>query len=353
MATETPPAPAEQGAEDDPEPDREAEAPHSSEDKTAEAPHSSEEQTAEAPHSPEEQTAEAPHPAFEPYAAESIPQAAVGAPGKDGVLELRFAPTDGGTTLVHDYATVPFHVSGTPGHDPHPDADTVFLQSPTGGIAQGDRHAIDIRVDDDAVAHVSTQSSTKVQSMNRNYAAAETTLSVGPGGHLDYVPEPTILHEDARFVQELELDLADGATAVLGDVVVPGRLARGERFDFERYLSLVRATGAEGLLFEDATHLAPADDDPTAPGVLGEFTVYGTLFVVAPDADTAALSDDLHAAVADCEARAGATELPNGAGVGVRALGDRAETVQAALHAAWDDARRQLLGAPAPSGRKY
>jgi urease accessory protein len=296
---------------------------------------------------------DASHPAFEPYAAESIPQAAVGAPGKDGVLELRFAPTAGGTKLVHDYATVPFHVSGTLGHDPHPDADTVFLQSPTGGIAQGDRHDVDIRVDGDAIAHVSTQSSEKVQSMNRNYAAAEMGLSVGPGGHLDYVPEPTILHADSRFFRDMTVDLADGATAVLGDIVVPGRLARGERFDFERYLSRVRVSGPDGLLFEDATHLAPAETDPTAPGVLGEFTVYGTLFVVAPDADTAALSDDLHAAVADCEARAGASELPNGAGVGVRALGDRAETVEAALHAAWDDARRQQLDAPAPSGRKY
>jgi UreD urease accessory protein. len=87
--------------------------------------------------------------------------------------------------------------------------------------------------------------------------------------------------------------------------------------------------------------------------MLGEFTVYGTLFVVAPGADAAALSDRLHEAVADGEARAGATELPNGAGVTVRALGDRAETVQAALHAAWDEARQELLDAPAPSGRKY
>ena len=65
------------------------------------------------------------------------------------------------------------------------------------------------------------------------------------------------------------------------------------------------------------------------------------------------LSDTLHEAVADCEARAGATALPNDAGVAVRALGDRAETVEAALHAAWSEARETLIGAPAPSGRKY
>ena len=296
---------------------------------------------------------DAPHPAFAGYAAESIPQAAVGAPGKDGNLELRFEQTAGGTKLVHDYATVPFHVSGTLGYDPHPEAETVFLQSPTGGIAQGDRHDIDIAVGEDAIAHVSTQSSTKVQSMNCNYAGSVARLSVGEGGHLDYVPEPTIVHEDARLFQGLELELADGATAVLSDIVVPGRLARGERFDFERFLSQVTVSGPDGLLFEDATHLAPAESDPTAPGVLGEFTVYGTLFIIAPDADTEALADDIHEAVADGEARAGASELPNGAGVGVRALGDRAETVQATLYEGWNLARNELLDADAPSGRKY
>ncbi|MBX0295227.1 urease accessory protein UreD [Haloarcula nitratireducens] len=297
--------------------------------------------------------ADAPHPAFEGYAAESPPQAAVGAPGKDGVLKLTFAPTSGGTALVHDYATVPFHVSGTLAHDPHPDAATVFVQSPTGGVAQGDRHDVAISVEGNATAHVSTQSSTKVQSMTHNYAAAGASLSVGRGGHLDYVPEPTILHADARYSQDLTLSLDAGATAVLGDIVVPGRLARGERFEFERYLSRVRAEGPNGPLFEDATHLAPGESDPAAPGVLGEFAVYGTLFVVAPGTDAAGTSDELHAVVTDCEARAGATALPNGAGVAVRALGDRAETVQSALHAAWDSARRDLVGAPAPSGRKY
>lgn len=297
--------------------------------------------------------ADAPHPSFEGYAAEPLSQAAVGSPGKDGVLRLVFERTDGGTALVEDYATVPFHVSGTLEHDPNPDVATVFIQSPTGGVAQGDRHDIDVRVGAGALAHVTTQSSTKVQSMRRNYAAADTALSVGSAGHLDYVPEPTILHADARYHADLVLTLDDGATAVVADIVVPGRLARGERFEFERYLSRVRVEGPDGILFEDTTDLAPTDGSLNVPGVLGDHDVYGALFAVAPDRDAGALSDVLHAAVADCEARAAATELPNGAGVTVRALGDRAETTRAALHAAWHRTRREVLESPAPSGRKY
>jgi len=301
--------------------------------------------------------ADAPHPAFEGYAEEPVPQAAVGSPGKEGRLELVFRRNgDEQTDLVRDLARVPFHLSGTLDHDPHPEAATVFVQSPTGGIAQGDRNVVEVDVGADAVAHVTTQSATKVLSMECNYAATDVALSVGAGGHLDYVPEPTILNPDARFCQDVTVDLAPDATAVVGDIVVPGRLARGERFDFERFLSRLDVRDGDGrLLAADATHLDPAEGEPTAAGVLGEHSVYGTLFVLAPDEPIdriADLSDAIHDRFSAADAEAGATTLPNGAGVVVRALGPEREPVTDALSAAWDEARRTLIDAPAPEVRK-
>lgn len=310
--------------------------------------------------------ADVPHPAFEGYAAESVPQARVGAPGKEGRLELTFAADDEGDThLVRDFARVPFHLCGTLSHDPHPDAETVYVQSPTGGVAQGDRHTVEVTAADGAIAHVSTQSATKVLTMERNYAAADVSLSVGPSCHLEYVPDPTILNPDARYCQHVTLDIAADGTAIIGDVVVPGRLARGERFHFERYASRFEVRSGGDRLFEDAIHLTPADADPTAPGVLGEYAVHGTLYVVAPRVDPAPLSEAIHDRVADRpvgagtardsepeDVRAAATRLPNGAGVGVRALGHQSETVTERLHAAWDEARRDLLDVGAPDGRK-
>jgi urease accessory protein len=47
-----------------------------------------------------------------------------------------------------------------------------------------------------------------------------------------------------------------------------------------------------------------------------------------------------------------ASELPNASAAWVRVLGESSLNVSAALHAAWDEARRALIGAPAPSRRK-
>lgn len=298
--------------------------------------------------------ADAPHPTFEQYADEAVPQAPVGAPGKDGQLELTFATDPDGTTqLVHDYARVPFHLSGTLSHDPHPDAETVYVQSPTGGVAQGDRHTIVIRAESDTIAHVSTQSATKVLSMEHNYAAADFSFTVGSGAHFEYVPDPVILHPDTRFCQDQTLNVTSNSSAIIGDVVVPGRLARGEYFDFEQYVSRLRSYDDDQLLFEDTTHLDPASADPTAPGILGEFNVYGTLYVITSKIDADALSDALYERMTDCTPRTGVTTIPNGAGIVVRILGHRAGPVTEAIHSAWDEARTDLLGVGAPDMRKY
>jgi urease accessory protein len=194
--------------------------------------------------------------------------------------------------------------------------------------------------------------------MEANYARAAVSLTVESGGHLDYVPEATILNPDARFCQSVTLDVAADATAILGEIAVPGRLARGERFDFERYHSRTRVVGPDGLLAADAVDLAPAERDPGVPGVLDDFAVHGTLFVVAPAVDLP--SDRLYEAVTGGPGddagpgriAAGATALPDGTGVLVRTLGDATEPVRERLHAAWDCARRDLVGAPAPERRK-
>jgi len=294
--------------------------------------------------------ADAPHPAFSKYAGESVPQAAPGAAGKDGRLELAFARSDGRTRLVRDFARAPFHVSGSLGHTDR--TATVYIQSPSGGVAQGDRREVSVTVGPEARAHVTTGSATKVFSMAHNYAESDVSLSVDNGGHLDYVPEPLILHSDARFYQSTTVDVAPGGSAVVGELVVPGRLARGEAFEFERYYARTRLRSEGRLLAADDTHIRPDEADPRVPGILGDDRVFGHLYVIAPTADDPGLSDTVHQAVTDGPAAAGATRLPNDAGLLVRATGRTADPVREQLRAGWSAARQRLVGAEVPDRRK-
>ena len=292
---------------------------------------------------------------FERYGEERLPQAPAFGPGKDGVFEATLAREPGGETrLLRDYAKVPYHLSGTLDSDPAPGLTTLCLQEPTGGVAQGDRHSLDITAKDRALARVTTQSATKVHSMHSNYAHLDCTLRAGPEAHLEYLPGPTIVNEDARCLQTLSVELDPTASVVVSDVLVPDGLTGQEPFGFDHYHSRLDARCEGRLVCSDAVDLRPAERDPRDPATVGGFGVVGTLYVLAPAASVGELADSIHGRLEPmADTRAGVSALAHDSGVSVRVLGDRSADVVDALWAAWDETRRALLGVGAPADRRY
>src|SRR5262249_7522820 len=143
--------------------------------------------------------------------------------------------------------------------------------------------------------------------------------TVAGGARLCYLPRPTILQAGAAYRQRLEVGLGRGALALVGDVVVPGRLASGESFavaELDASLAVRRVGGT--LLVAERQRLAPAERDPLALGALpGGEVVLASLFVLAPGRDLTSLGD---AVAARLPTSAGVTALPNEAGLLVRAL---------------------------------
>ena len=293
--------------------------------------------------------------AFQRYGAESLAQAPAFGPGKDGVFEATLVRADGrDTRLLRDYTKVPYHLTGTLDTDPVPGLTTLCLQEPTGGVAQGDRHSITVTAREGARARVTTQSATKVHSMQANYAHLDATLEAGPDAHLEYVPGPTIVNEDARCLQTVAVDLAPSATVVVADVFVPGGLSAHEPFDFDHYHSRLEARCEERLVCADAVDLHPADGDPRDPATVAEYDVVGTLYVLAPEADTEALAEAIHDRFGAHDAvTAGVSALPYESGVSVRVLGTRSADVTDAVWDAWDASRQELLGVGVPADRRY
>lgn len=288
--------------------------------------------------------------AFEGYAAEETSTPAA-SPGKDGRLELTFAPDSSGTTrAIGEYVEVPFHLTRGLYHDPEPGLVTRCVQTPTGGVAQGDRHRTRIEARPGTKAHVTGQSATKVQSMDRNYAGISVDLEVEEGAYLEYLPEPLILHEGARCLQTADVTLHEGGALLFSDVVVPGRLARGERFAYDRYRSRLRVDAPDGTpLLRDDIDLAPEERSPESPGVLSEFAVVGSLYALGID-ESESLTDTIHEGF-DGGAHAGVTCAPDDRGVIVRALADRRAPVTGALREAWAAVREAHLGSRIPEAR--
>jgi urease accessory protein len=279
----------------------------------------------------------------------------VGGAGKVGVLDLTLAPVAGATRIVRQYQQMPlYHFYPIYIDRGRPDMAFLYLLQAGDGLLQGDRYRLDLACAPGAAVHVTTQAATKIYRMEDNFASQIINLSVGAGAFVEYLPDPVIPFRDSRFYQRLCLTLDPTASVILGETLLPGRVARGEAHAYTIYYTDLEVYTPEGvLLFADRIVLEPAAASPRSPGRLGPYDVLASLYVVtrqipAPDL-AAALHDGLAAQGA---VLAGVSELPNGCGVAVRLLGPTSLEVKNAVHLAWNTARLMLIGVPAPDLRK-
>ena len=89
-----------------------------------------------------------------------------------------------------------------------PELAHVFVITTTGTVLQGDRFALDVSVGEGAHAHVTTQSATKIHSMDANYAAQTQTFSLADGAYLEVLPDPLIPHREARYIADTRIIIA-------------------------------------------------------------------------------------------------------------------------------------------------
>ncbi|TCJ76513.1 UNVERIFIED_ORG: urease accessory protein [Dietzia maris] len=292
----------------------------------------------------------------------------VGSPGKVGVLDLAFRRDGRGrrTVLAERFQKSPLQVMRPLYIDPVlREMPTVYVMSTGGGIVGGDRLDMDVRVSAGAHALVTTQAANRVHRMDVGYATQTVSLTLGAGAVCEWLPDPLIPYGGSRFQQRLRAEVPDDAVLIAADVLTAGRVARGERWDVDAYVSAVEISRPDGtLLAVDTTHITR--DEAGHPLVTGDADAIGALFVVAPGpaeelaavmreaADAAAGAAATQADRPDGEeaVRCGVSTLPDGCGAWLRVLGRGQENVEAAVRAVWSAARVHLLGAPAPDLRK-
>src|SRR5919108_1971828 len=185
----------------------------------------------------------------------------VGKTGKDGVLRLDFQkdPTNGNTVIREQYSCVPLLAQRAMYlEESLPAMAYVYIVSPSGGILQGDRYQIDIKLDNNTYAHVTTQGATRIYKMEKNYASQIINIEVKERGYFEYIPDQIIPFRKSRFYQEVILNVHDNATMIYSEVIVPGRVASGEAFEYDIcYVKTIGKNHSGKTRFIDTVNLEP------------------------------------------------------------------------------------------------
>lgn len=273
----------------------------------------------------------------------SSPERAVRA-GRDGQLRLAFASRAGRTVLTGRRFTLPLQAL-EPMDLTGDGSATLLLLNPTGGVLAGDRLDTEVTLGPGCRVCLSTPSATRVYRSPGAVAIQRTSIALGSGATLEWVPDHLIPSPGARLRQETVITMAPDATLLYLDAWATGRLARGERWGFDLLDTSLLIRDPAGALLRERAIL---DGPPPRDGLGGtEGFGYVATFVAArpdrPGWDNLAWQLQDAGARAASGSRSGVSTLARG-GLVVRLLCPSAPALRACADALWSTLRRRLLG---------
>jgi urease accessory protein len=161
----------------------------------------------------------------------------------------------------------------------------VLLNS-AGGIAGGDHQDVAISVGLEAQATITTQSAEKIYKADGVPSRITNRLDVAANGTLSWLPQETILFDQAQLTRTLDANLHASATLTICESVVFGRTARGERVTTGGLHDRWRVRRDGALLLAEDVRLAGAIGDLLArPALADNAVATATLAHIAPDAE--------------------------------------------------------------------
>jgi urease accessory protein len=289
---------------------------------------------------------------LEPYLDEPK-QLPSGAIGKNAMLRLGFEPRGARSILARMERRAPLIVLRALYCDEGmPHLPVVFIITNSGGILQGDRYTIAIEAAPGSCGHVTTQAATKIHEMDANHASQTQEIVLGENAYLEYLPDQVIPFARSRFLTRTRVKIDPTATLLYAEILVEGRTyyRDGEHFLFDLFSSTVRAERPDGAeLFTEKLLIEPARDPVLAAGVMGSYRVFGNVILLTPKPHADRIYQQAGAFHHhDKTWAAGASLLPNDAGLIYKVLGQDAETVKRKIRDFWSIVRPEVAGYPVP-----
>jgi urease accessory protein len=277
-----------------------------------------------------------------------LKQLGVGKAGKIGALVLRLEGNEnGGKTVVKEqYSKVPLYTQRALYlEESLPSMAYMYIISPSGGILQGDRYRMDITLKNKAYAHLTTQGATRIYRMEKNYATQMVNVDVDDGCYFEFVPDQIIPYRDSRFYQKVDLKIHENATMVYSEIIVPGRVASRESFEYDIcYMKSLGRNQNNKLRFIDIAILEPKKNNLKLLGILGNFDVVGNMYILTKTKYVSDLNSEINSRLQQfAHISGGATILPGDSGLLIRMLGYTASDIRIAMYEIITIIRKMVL----------
>ena len=204
--------------------------------------------------------------------------------GWQGVARLSYGIEAGRCIPTQTYTRAPLRVQ----RSLYPEGDALchtVLVHTAGGLVGGDSLEIDIHAEPKSQVLITTAAASKVYGSDASLPSTQRIdLTLGPETCLEWMPQETIVFNQAHYQQSLRVNLAPGAIWAGWEITRFGRSARGETFESGQWRSHLEAwqddqSGGRPLWL-DRQHLTGGSQALHSPNGLGGHPVVGSFVVI-------------------------------------------------------------------------
>ena len=150
-------------------------------------------------------------------------------PGWQGNLQLAYRYSLAKTQAVRHQGTAPLKVQRSFYPEDQSICHNTILHT-AGGVVGGDRLQINVDLEPQARAVITTAAAGKIYGSNGTPAIQSIVQNIGENACLEWLPQETIVFNQAIFHQHLRVNLAATGSWLGWEINRFGRTARGERF---------------------------------------------------------------------------------------------------------------------------
>ncbi|MGK7899144.1 MAG: urease accessory protein UreD [Xenococcus sp. (in: cyanobacteria)] len=242
--------------------------------------------------------------------------------------------SSGQTQIARQYATHPLRVSQPFRLDKNNDKRVyLYLRNNSPGILAEDELNFSIQLEQNSQLYLTEQAATKVHPVLTKSAAARVNyqIIIKANANLEFVPEPLILYTDAALKQETKIQMHPNSNLFWSEIILPGRLARGESYQFHYYDNCLTVTSPEEkLLFKDRSYWEGKNNQFRDNSLFTSFPIMGTAIAVYPQINCNSLQkaiDNLTVANSD-KFTVATSVLPYEQGITIRVLSEKSEQIK-------------------------
>ncbi|KAJ3319072.1 hypothetical protein HDV06_006691 [Boothiomyces sp. JEL0866] len=156
----------------------------------------------------------------------------------------------------------------------------VYILGYGGGLLAGDHVSIEVQVKESTLLSIHSQASTKVYKRTKDgqYSSQNMTVDVEANAFLCLLPEPVTCFSNAAYKQSQVFNLHRDSSLLLLDWFTPGRVSRGEIYDFDYYYS-ENIIYIDGKRFAREAYMLKDEDEFPLKERMGKYECFANVYM--------------------------------------------------------------------------